>query len=630
QFVGHNILDFANLPAIGVDPKAPIGFAWLSWEEEAGVAWIRLTDPEKFKVTVYKLAGLAKETVTPETMGDALILSFRGEGEVKVVLRGEFAFLVFSDDGDEEAMGYARRIASTDRAGSILEVERFKSLVGALESGRDGALYLDVATLVDQVLGQGTKMRAQSSSWAETELKNAREQNADPAEIERLTKQVEEESAWQKRYQKRQEAEADLARKLWGGLGAVALGAEIGVNSVNAHAVASVDGGMVIELFGKSEGRPLITKVVSGKPWFLAGATVDVATYRALFEKLLATESTEWSEVEEGARTLLGVDSTKDILALLDGQMGLYMGGKLLPRADPPESFRELEGGAYVGIKDPAKVAALLEKIAAHPKVAKRVKAVDGGWELVVPEWRTVYVKAVDGYLVATTDTAFIDRVVKGGGGDWPGSMGNGELEALFTKTDANAAWMMDMALVGYMTFASFAGRMESAAEIAPGPDEAPYSQAWTDKKKEIEDTEKSIEDARTRLETEEFEVLRAMFGAFGVTAAVGGPGPKGLQIRGGQYFGLESIPAVAKEIAKRAFEMEALSSRRHTEVWQRQDQIWKMQEELRGIRENDIRETFEKKNVEEAKALEGAGEAGDAGGTIEIIRTGDRKAPGE
>ncbi|MFH1531637.1 MAG: hypothetical protein ABIK09_13000, partial [Pseudomonadota bacterium] len=320
QFVGHNILDFANLPAIGVDPKAPIGFAWLSWEEEAGVAWIRLTDPEKFKVTVYKLAGLAKETVTPETMGDALILSFRGEGDVKVVLRGDFAFLVFSDHGDEESMGFARRVASTERAGSILEVERFKSLMGALESGRDGALYLDVAALIDNALGRADKMREQSKSWAVTELESAKERDADPEELDRLKKQVEEEAAWQQRYKKRQEAEEDLARKLWGGLGAVALGARIGVNSVNAHAVAAVDGGMVIELFGKSEGRPLITRVVSGKPWFLAGATVDLGTYRALFEKLLATESTEWSEVEEGARTLLGVDSTKDILALLDGQ----------------------------------------------------------------------------------------------------------------------------------------------------------------------------------------------------------------------------------------------------------------------------------------------------------------------
>ncbi len=601
QFVGHNVLDFANLPEIGVDPNAPIGFAWLSWEGEAFAAWIQLTDPEKFKLTLYKLGRLAKKTIAPENMGDALILSFRGEGEVKVVLRGDFAFLVFSEDGEKEAMGFARRVASTDRTGSILEVERFQSLMGALESGRDGAMYLDVATLIGFALDRSDPARKEAQqSWAETELKNAKERGADKDELGRMEQRLE-------RYRKHQKAEEELARSLWGSLGAVAVGAEIGVNSVNAHALAAVNGGMIIELFGRSEGRPLITKVVSGKPWFLAGATVDVATYRTLFEKLLATEGTEWSEVEEGARELLGVEKAQDVLALLDGQLGFYMGGKLVPGSETSESFQDLEGGGYVGIKDGEKTSALLEKIAAHPEVAKLVRMVDGGWEITVPEWRTVYVKVVDGYLAAATNTAFIDRVAKGDGGDWPASMGNKDLAALFTESEANAAWMMDMGLVGYMTFASFRGKMEVSAEevsaeATAGPDDAPYSQAWKDKKGEIEDTEKSVEEARNRLEKEEFEVVEGLYGAFGVTAAVGGPGPKGLQIQGGQYFGLESIPAVAKEVARRAFEMEALSSRRNTEVWQRQDGIWRMREELRRLREIDIENHMQKKADEEMK----------------------------
>ena len=95
---------------------------------------------------------------------------------------------------------------------------------------------------------------------------------------------------------------------------------------------------------------------------------------------------------------------------------------------------------------------------------------------------------------------------------------------------------------------------------------------------------------------------MEGLYGAFGVTAAVGGPGPKGLQIQGGQYFGLESIPAVAKEVARRAFEMEALSSRRNTEVWQRQDGIWRMREELRRLREIDIENHMQKKADEEMK----------------------------
>ena len=244
QFTGHNLLDFANLSGIGVDPDAPMGFAWLSWEGEAFAAWVRLTDPEAFKLTLYKLAGLAKEEITPETMGDALILSFRGEKDVKIVLRGDFAFLVFSDDGDKESMGFARRVASTDRSGSILEVKRFKDLMGALGASRDGLLYLDVATLINNAFGQGEKIREEASrkSWAETELENAKERGAEQEELDRLTKQAEEERSWQDRYRERRKAEAELARTLWGSLGAVALGAEIGKDAVNAHAIAAVEG----------------------------------------------------------------------------------------------------------------------------------------------------------------------------------------------------------------------------------------------------------------------------------------------------------------------------------------------------------------------------------------------------
>jgi len=95
------------------------------------------------------------------------------------------------------------------------------------------------------------------------------------------------------------------------------------------------------------------------------------------------------------------------------------------------------------------------------------------------------------------------------------------------------------------------------------------------------------------------------MFGAFGVTAAVGGPGPQGLQVKGGQYFGLDTIPAVGKEIATRAFEMEALSSRRRTEIWQRQDGLWQKREELRQIRSKDVEEHLKKKAEEAMKTAE-------------------------
>ncbi|MBM4371474.1 MAG: hypothetical protein FJ098_07455, partial [Deltaproteobacteria bacterium] len=523
QFVGQNILDFANLPEIGVDPTAPMGFAWLSLEDEAFAAWIRLTDPEKFKVTLYKLVALAKDELRPETMGDALILSFRQEDGIKIVLRGDYAILVAADQGEEAAFAHARRVASIDRAGSVVEVPRFKALMDALGSGRDGALYMDVGPALDEALGDEEARRApEEKPWAETELDQAKARGADAEEIARLTKQAEDDRAWQEKWRKRQQAERELARSLWGSLGTMALGAEIRGRSVTVHSVAAVEGGMILELFGPSEGPPLITKVVSGKPWLLAGATVDVASYRSLFGQLLAIDGGSWDEVEADAREHLGVDLTAEVLALLDGRVGLYGGGTFKPRGDPPEAFAALEGGLYLGVKDPAKATALMERIAARPEVAKLVTAGDGAWRIEVPEWRTVHVKVAGGCIVAASDPAFIDRVAAGGGGDWPGSMGNEDLTALFADSRANAAWMMDLGLLGYMTFARYAGVMDRHIEAeAPGAEEAPCSAESTAKKQAIEEAEKAVVEAERKLEDEELVALQGLFGALGVTAAV-------------------------------------------------------------------------------------------------------------
>ncbi len=613
QFVGYNILDFAKLPEIGVDPEAPMGFAWLSWEDEAIVVWIRLTDQEKFKTTLYKLAGMAKETLTPETMGEALIISMKGEGDVKIVLRGDYAFLVVSDEGEKEAMAHARRVATIDRVGSMAEVEQFTKLMGTLGTGSDGAMYMNVATILDGILGQYDRHLArESKSWVETELENAKERGADAEELARLEKQAEEERARQESYRKREKGERELAKSLWGSLGAVAVGAEVGTKAVTARALAAVNGGMILELFGRSEGRPLITKVVSGKPWLLAGATVDVASCQALLEKLFAVEGESWAEAEKKTLELLGVNLAKDVFVLLDGQIGAYMGGEFILGDNPAEALKEIEAGGYVGIKDQTGATRALNKIAAHPsEVAKLLKAVDGGWEIAVPDWRTVYVRVVDGYLAAGTDPAFLDRVAEGTGGDWPASMGNDDLTAMISGSESNAAWMMDMGLVGYMAFGFAMREMSAGQEVsALGPDEPPYSQAWKDKKKSIEEEKKSIEEARKRLEKEEMKVLRALFSAAGVTAAVGGPGPEGLLVEGGQFFGLDSIPAVVKEIANRAFEMEALSAKRNTEVWQRQDNVWRMDSELQQIRQQDVKKFQQEKAAQPMQAPEDAASA--------------------
>jgi hypothetical protein len=255
-----------------------------------------------------------------------------------------------------------------------------------------------------------------------------------------------------------------------------------------------------------------------------------------------------------------------------------------------------------VGIRDGAAVTALIEKVMAHPEVAKIATKTDRGWDLAIPEWRTVHVALAGGHLAAGTDPAFLDRVAAGSGGDWPGSVANPALTALVEGSRHNAIWVMDMGLVGYMAFASFGKAMDTQVQAAPGENEPPFSQAWLDKKKALDEEQKSIEEARKRLETEEFASARAMFAAFGVTALAGGPGAKGLVLEGGQYFGLETIPAVAREVATRAFELEALYSRRRTEVWDRQNNLWRMQEELQQIRQNDL-DVFRRQQEEEAAA---------------------------
>ncbi|MBM4372258.1 MAG: hypothetical protein FJ098_11430 [Deltaproteobacteria bacterium] len=307
----------------------------------------------------------------------------------------------------------------------------------------------------------------------------------------------------------------------------------------------------------------------------------------------------------------LGLGLARDVLALLDGRVGGYAAGELRPRASEKEAFQDLETGAYVGVRDPDAARTLLEKLAAHPEVAPHVKTVDGGWEIAVPEWRTVHVRVAGAAVVAGTDVPFLDRVAAGGGGDWPASQGNPALTALFEGSTHNAAWMMDMGLMAFMVFATFRNGLPPDPPAEPAEGEPPFSAAWQEKKAALIAERKAVEEARSRLDDEEFQVARSLFSALGISAAAGGPATGGLVLEGGQFFGLEGIPAVAREVATRAFELEALSSRRRTEVWDRQNNLWRLEDELRQIREKDLEEH---RRQEEAagQAAEGAAPATD------------------
>ena len=176
------------------------------------------------------------------------------------------------------------------------------------------------------------------------------------------------------------------------------------------------------------------------------------------------------------------------------------------------------------GLKDSSKVEALLAKL---PKDAIELLKEGDFYTLPVPAWRTVYMRFMDGYLAASTDKAFFERL----GGDSKGftaGLENAPLKRLMTRGGDAGIGMMDWRFVGWFLIAGYSDSRHSSSD--------PPEVVALDK--QIQARHAKLEATRQKAIFDVMKTIGTQAGAVRVTGDA-------IKVRGGFYFEADSLAAI-------------------------------------------------------------------------------------
>jgi len=596
QAVGHNILDPNNLAEIGLDATKPVGFAWLSLKQESFVVFGSLSSPDKFKTTVYSVAGRIGAKLEPRSFGNALVIAPRRDTEGCLVIIGDHVFFTFSDRGDEEGLALASRISTMVEKDSLAVSEKYKGLVEKLAFGKDFGLYVDIDAIVKAILGFESERMADQGNWAQKELDRLKAEKADAETIKEWEKRAAEEAEWQTKWKKRQEAESKLVKDLLGAIPGAVLGLELGKASLKMKAFTSVaEDSLVADMVKDGGGIPEFIPALSGKPLYLVSASIDPKAYMQLIEQVIAAEGVEAAEMRVGFKAFTGLDLDKDLIGLLSGDWAFAVTGDLAGNLDEKALLNALGGAALLGVVDVARAKEVLGKLADNEMLKPLLHENKelGGYTFVVPEWKPVFIKVTGKYLGVSTDAAFFTRVEKGEKGDFMDSVTNPELKALLSAEGKGATSMMDIGVFGLMFIA---GKSSWSQPAMPEPAGVVYSEEYKKTKAEYERVKKQADELRDKLEADQQKLFMDIVNRIGTTAALGRKVEGGMVAYGGQYFGSKDLATFITETADDALKVHELDETRRSEVWKLEDKRWELERKLQDLRQRDELNELEKK----------------------------------
>ncbi len=330
QAFGENILVPANLPNIGVDPAGPAGFAMFSFNRPSGVLFCKLTDGEKFKTTLYSVAGRVREKLEPHVAGDAMVICPRNDEEICFVIRDNHLFFHFADMKDEEALARAMAFAARPKGdGSLADNEGFTAPVKALGFGKDATLYLNTAELMNGITGFDDGWVEDSLKNSEAQLRQARSAD-DKGEIEYWEERVRSDKEWAERHRKKKEAQKEMFSSLLTGTGNMVMGAELSEKSLRFKSYSEI----APDSKWANLARPLdkvspLVLYTPQRPFYLAHMSVDLKAYWQIIEMAFEAEGVSIDEGAAQFKLLTGLDLHEDILGMLSGEIGLAVVGDM-------------------------------------------------------------------------------------------------------------------------------------------------------------------------------------------------------------------------------------------------------------------------------------------------------------
>lgn len=584
---GHDLLDPAAWAGIGIDPKKPVGVAWLDARDEAGVVFASVSDAAKLRSFVEGGVRRMGGELTEEKVGDATVLGVEGTREALAVLTKDAVYVVFTDRRSADTRAYASAIARQSRDGALASSPRFVKALDGLAFGRDLTVWVDVPRIVAEVQRHVAK---RPEDWAppkhmEMELSDARA-SGDAAAVQRAEQAIAQRRSDHERWRRRDAAELELLEAALGGLDGVAMGAEVDGEAIRVKAWSTLrDGSTLAKLLRGGEEVPAVLRSLTARPLFATGGVLDPATALAVAHMMARADGEDLDAGFDEARDELGFDPRTELYPVLDGRAGFAMTGDVAQIVAAGRDGERLLGGTLtLGVTDAQKARAALQKLWELKPLLPLVSQdkANGTARLAIPKWRDVHVAVVGDTIVATTDADALGRLAKEGRGALLEAE-KGAVGSVLGDAKQSGFLALDGRLVALL-FLSGSGDWDPPEASPP----ADPSAEWTAKRKELEaaqararELRKKREDLQNRAALEVSEVL-------GLSAASARVEGGALVVQAAQSFGAPSVPAAAARITRTVMETQAQSKATRKQMWDAEDEVDKLRNELARLGEQD------------------------------------------
>jgi hypothetical protein len=617
QETGYNLLSPKTYGEMGLDLHGPFGFALLKLDPVSIVVFAKLTDADKFKNTLYAIAGRVNEKFEPHVVGDAMAICPKNDEEVCFVLKGSYVFLHAVDAGDEKGLAAALEFAGSKPTPSLAASESFKTDVERLTLGRDFAAIANVGALLSQYRDMPkVGWEDQSVERQKKDLEELRK-GTDAEVIKMAEEQLAEEEGWARKAKERREKEAKLILEIFAPIKYVGAGAELTDRGLKARMIYEFDpDSKMAKLARPLAGTPALLKALPEKPVYLALMNVDLESYVDLIKTMVAGQGVEWEMVQEEFRKNVGLGLEDDVLAAFSGELGLAFSAPTIGSAGKAQEYlRQVKVWATLGLKDAAKAALVLDKFATLPGVSMFFRKTEAGWQADVPEWKSVFIKTQDGQLVISTEEAFAADLAAGKGESFLGSIGDAELKGLLSTPDSYGIAMVDFGLVGnlFLRALHFDMAWDEPAELMP---ENP-SEEYKKLRQQYEELKTQAKKAREEYEANSDRLAGELLNTLGVTAAVA-------RKEGNLYvcdmmhvMGGETLSKSAATVLDKAIETYELQEKRHKELWPLEDKKWEVKRQLDDLR---MKENEAAPPAPDGGIVPPAGDGAAAPGEVKVI----------
>ncbi|MEX1367672.1 MAG: hypothetical protein AB1Z98_31375 [Nannocystaceae bacterium] len=553
--MGHDLLDPATWQEVGLDANGPLGIAVVDVISGQLVVLATIADRAKLVTWVRDTAGRVGVELIEDAYGAASVLRAKDGSGPAVVMRDDVVALVL--EGGEGPEVLARSMVTMEPNLSLAGQVGYRKATGGLREA-DMTVFVDLERMVEQINVQAdARISGPSNNWAQEELERAQKEGAPAERLAELEQQALEEARMQEQWRAVEVAERALIELVVSGIDGV------GVTMTSKRNGPIVDGriaageeAFVRRLLDNRSGAPVLPVAMNDAPLWCGSGTLGRDATFELLEASAAADAKTWPELVAAAKAEIGLDLEADLRPAMKGEVELCITveGKLDPVAKEPA--QQIGLGAYLQVQDEAQAKYLLAKIATSSStLAKRMTKRGSGYQVAVPDWRTMYVDPVGDRIVISSDKGLAKRIGSGDPGSMPSKIVPTAARGAMGLTGTAGAQAFDLSLMTLMfaTGTMDYGEIEiAAAGLTPEQmAEVPLSRRSKKAKKALDAVNEELEAIERKRAGADLEQILAVTDPMGIGVIAATEDDRGFTLTGGQFVRAQGLGAVLEALLR-------------------------------------------------------------------------------